>query len=494
MTDSHILPPDLRPHEVPICRPVSLHPDLVIDAARVAIEHNPVNAPFLSASARDMLPSHIPTPFHLAVMTGKNFRAGTTITVQFLEDVSPALRARILSHMKAWETSANINFVPAPAGQPGMVRVTLRGDGYWSYIGTDILSVPANQPTMSLQDFDNPAMPESEFHRVVRHETGHTLGFPHEHARIQIVSLLDPQKTISYFKVTQGWDEQTIRDQILTPLSEASIMGTPNAETDSCMCYQFPGACTRNGQPIPGGLDITPDDYAFAAKVYPGRSAPSGPTPPGPSPPPGPGVGTGAALLDAHNAARKAANLPPFHANGLLGKVARDHAAWMAANNSLTHSGADGSYLDRIRASGYDFTAASENVGKGERSVAEVMAAWLGSPEHKADILGPYRDYGGAVAIGADGTPWWCSAFGSPASSAPPVNPPGNPPVTPPASTTPRLRGYVPTDPVKTPRPFVVYVKGADGNEVGYRYLGTFRHAEKDPTTLMFDGPAEVVR
>jgi hypothetical protein len=33
--------------------------------------------------------------------------------------------------------------------------------------------------------------PDSEFHRVVRHETGHTLGFPHEHMRAELVKRID---------------------------------------------------------------------------------------------------------------------------------------------------------------------------------------------------------------------------------------------------------------------------------------------------------------
>ena len=35
------------------------------------------------------------------------------------------------------------------------------------------------------------------------------------------------------------------------------------------MCYQLPGAITRDGRPIRGGLDINPPDSAFAATVYP---------------------------------------------------------------------------------------------------------------------------------------------------------------------------------------------------------------------------------
>ena len=110
--------------------------------------------------------------------------------------------------------------------------------------------------------------PESEYHRVVRHETGHTLGFPHEHMRKALVARIDPEKAYEYFRRTQGWDKKTVDEQVLTPLDEKSLMSTP-ADQISIMCYQLPGSITRDGKPILGGLDIDKTDYAFAGKIYP---------------------------------------------------------------------------------------------------------------------------------------------------------------------------------------------------------------------------------
>ena len=59
-------------------------------------------------------------------------------------------------------------------------RISRGSEGYWSYLGTDIRLIPRNRPTMNLQGFTMNTS-ESEYKRVVRHETGHTLGFPHEH-------------------------------------------------------------------------------------------------------------------------------------------------------------------------------------------------------------------------------------------------------------------------------------------------------------------------
>lgn len=111
--------------------------------------------------------------------------------------------------------------------------------------------------------------PESEFHRVVRHETGHTLGFPHEHMRRQLVAKIDPKKAIKYFGDSQGWSPQEVRQQVLTPIEEGSILGTAQPDPRSIMCYQIPGAITKDGKPILGGLDIDASDAAFAARIYP---------------------------------------------------------------------------------------------------------------------------------------------------------------------------------------------------------------------------------
>jgi hypothetical protein len=108
---------------------------------------------------------------------------------------------------------------------------------------------------------------------VVRHETGHTLGFPHEHMRKQLVDKIDPAKAIAFFMRTQGWSEAEVRAQVLTPLEESSLMGTPNADPKSIMCYQIPGQITKDGKPIIGGKDIDLSDFTFVGKIYPKKSS-----------------------------------------------------------------------------------------------------------------------------------------------------------------------------------------------------------------------------
>ena len=87
--------------------------------------------------------------------------------------------------------------------------------------------------------------------------------------RRELVDKIDPQKAIAFFGRTQGWSPDEVRQQVLTPIEESSLLGTPHADPHSIMCYQIPGSLTKDGKPIVGGKDIDKSDYKFAGKIYP---------------------------------------------------------------------------------------------------------------------------------------------------------------------------------------------------------------------------------
>ena len=116
------------------------------------------------------------------------------------------------------------------------------GDGYWSYLGTDVLLIPANEPTMNLDSFTMNT-PDSEFFRVVRHETGHTMGFPHEHMRKEIVDRIDPKKAIAFFGAPpNNWTPAEVTQQVLTPLNSSALIATAQADSRSITCSSPPPA------------------------------------------------------------------------------------------------------------------------------------------------------------------------------------------------------------------------------------------------------------
>ncbi len=259
-----------------VCRPKSLPPERLAAAARRAIEINPANAVQSRGVVRT--PSgRRGGPRRLAVLIGRRWPAGgVRLSVKFMDNPAKDLRTRILLHMNAWGKTANVAFTETRGtGQVRIARLDSPADmaGYWSWLGTEILEVPKDEPTFNLEGFTM-RTPESEFLRVVRHEAGHTLGFEHEHMRAALVNKIDRAKAITFFDRDQGWTPQEVEEQVLTPLAAKSIMGTVESDPLSIMCYQIPGEITKNGKPIIGGVDINARDFAFAASIYPKQITP----------------------------------------------------------------------------------------------------------------------------------------------------------------------------------------------------------------------------
>lgn len=259
-----------------VCTPRILTPTQTATALRRSIEVNPANALEQRAVARTPV-GRRGGPRRLAVVIAHKWPAtGVELAVRFLDNPPKDLRARILLHMNAWSKTANVRFVET--GGTGEVRIARLDEpedmaGYWSYVGTEILGIEDDAPTLNLEGFTMRTS-DAEFRRVVRHEAGHTLGFEHEHMRAALVQKIDRRKAFAYFDRTQGWTQEETLEQVLTPLASASLMGTTEADPHSVMCYQIPAAITKDGKAIPGGRDITAKDFAFAGTIYP-RDAPS---------------------------------------------------------------------------------------------------------------------------------------------------------------------------------------------------------------------------
>ena len=93
-----------------VCVPKSLSEEQSKIATRRGIEINPANASVSRTVART------PTgrrggPRRLALVIGTRWpESGIDLTVQFMDSPSKALRKRILSHMNAWQKTANVHF------------------------------------------------------------------------------------------------------------------------------------------------------------------------------------------------------------------------------------------------------------------------------------------------------------------------------------------------------------------------------------------------
>ena len=188
------------------CTPKSLATSRLAAAARRAIEINPANA----VERRPVVRTPIGRrggPRRLAVVVGRRWPAsGVRLTVRFLDNPAADLRARILRHMNAWGKTTNVLFVETRgSAKVRIARLDSPPDmaGYWSFVGTEILEIPQDEPTLNLEGFTMKET-EAEFRRVVRHEAGHTLGFDHEHMRRDLVKKIDRKKAIAFYDRTRG--------------------------------------------------------------------------------------------------------------------------------------------------------------------------------------------------------------------------------------------------------------------------------------------------
>ncbi len=90
-------------------------------------------------------------------------------------------------------------------------------------------------------------------------------------------------------------------------------------------------------------------------------------------------------LLNIYRAQK---GLRPVKLNAKLTKAATKHAEDLAKNDRLSHYGSDGSDAwDRVQRAGYQARRAAENVGRGQRTLQEIMKGWQKSRDHNANLL-----------------------------------------------------------------------------------------------------------
>ncbi|MDH0864445.1 CAP domain-containing protein [Mitsuaria sp. GD03876] len=156
------------------------------------------------------------------------------------------------------------------------------------------------------------------------------------------------------------------------------------------------GACGGGGgdAPAAGGTPVSTPP--------PAASSPTDPSQPAPTNPP---VVAGTCdlpnfkqeLLDRINALRASGatcgstNYPavaPVVWNDKLTQAADGHALDMATKNYFEHDSQDGrTFVDRINAVNYGWSAVGENIAAGQTTVASVMTSWRNSAGHCANLM-----------------------------------------------------------------------------------------------------------
>ena len=92
-----------------------------------------------------------------------------------------------------------------------------------------------------------------------------------------------------------------------------------------------------------------------------------------------------------------------------LEQAANAQAQWLAAQDTLRHTGPRGEALsERVRAVGYRFARVTENLAYGQADLAQAVKGWNASPPHCANLHdGGVTEMALACAPSAAGRPVW---------------------------------------------------------------------------------------
>jgi uncharacterized protein YkwD len=129
-----------------------------------------------------------------------------------------------------------------------------------------------------------------------------------------------------------------------------------------------------------------------------------------------------AVMLCMTNYARGVNGLGPLSLSRQLGHAAEQKSSDIVGCDEFSHEACGRPFQYWIQHYGYlkGCWRAAENIAWGTgtySTVGSIFTAWLESPEHHANILGPYREIGIALRVGSvegyEGAAVWTQDFGS---------------------------------------------------------------------------------
>lgn len=115
------------------------------------------------------------------------------------------------------------------------------------------------------------------------------------------------------------------------------------------------------------------------------------------------------AVLPLINRLRAAKGLSPLEADKPAMAAAADQANRMSRAGKMEHElSTEDSFTDRMNRMGVRLQAA-ENIAVGQDSAERAFAAWVHSPKHLKNMLGPYKGLGVAVSqnSASENRPYW---------------------------------------------------------------------------------------
>lgn len=196
---------------------------------------------------------------------------GTEIKFMFLEGAEPQKNV-VRRAFQVWKAlGIGISFKEVASVEDAMVRIGFdHGDGSWSYVGRDILTIPRTERTMN---FGWDLTVDSYGMTTAIHEIGHTIGFQHEHQSPFAGIEWNTRAVYAEFSgPPNNWPKNQIDANILSKLPANQVKGSA-WDPKSIMEYEFgPGlvlqpSAYKNGIYPPGILSAS--DIKGVKSCYP---------------------------------------------------------------------------------------------------------------------------------------------------------------------------------------------------------------------------------
>ena len=196
----------------------------------------------------------------------KKWNPGQTIRIRFLDGI-PQVQKKVEKYAKEWEKYANIKFSFGDDPE-AEVRISFKGAGSWSYLGTDCLSIEKHEPTMNY-GWLHPSTPDTEFSGAVLHEFGHVLGCVHEHQNPNENIPWDKEAVYKYYMNPPiNWSKEQIVKIIFEHYSKDST-NFSEFDKDSIMLFAIPNQLTIGDFEVRPNNVLSERDKDFIQQLYP---------------------------------------------------------------------------------------------------------------------------------------------------------------------------------------------------------------------------------
>ena len=252
-----------------ICTEMLLEPDMLLEAAKKAVEENPSNADLTIAAILAQDPEQLDGA-RMALVTRKMWKPGRTLKVRFM-DGHPVVQEKVKQFALQWCQFANINLDFGDHADAEIRISFTQGAGSWSYIGTDALTIPADKPTMNFGWF-TPETDDREFSRTTVHEFGHALGCIHEHQNPATDIPWDKEAVYRFYAgPPNNWSREDVDRNLFQRYAADSSQFT-QFDRESIMLYSIPNSLTIGDWEVGWNTVLSSTDKAFIAQMYPRES------------------------------------------------------------------------------------------------------------------------------------------------------------------------------------------------------------------------------